>query len=130
MQRDGAFLTPGLIEKLEEDEEHFGPLLQVIRVPNLTSAIAEANQTRYGLVASLLSDSEEEWHLFRKTVRAGLINWNCPTTGASSAAPFGGIGWSGNHRPTAQYAADICSYPVTSLVKRNVEIHTTPGVPL
>ena len=36
------------------------------------------------------------------------------TNGASSAAPFGGVGLSGNHRPSAFYAADYCAYPVAS----------------
>ena len=44
----------------------------------------------------------------------GVINWNRPTNGASSAAPFGGVGLSGNHRPSAYYAADYCAYPVAS----------------
>ena len=35
-------------------------------------------------------------------------------SGASLAAPFGGVGLSGNHRPTSYYAADTCAYPVTS----------------
>jgi len=48
-------------------------------------------------------------------VRAGVVNWNRPTTGASSAAPFGGIGASGNHRPSAFYAADYCAFPVAGL---------------
>jgi succinylglutamic semialdehyde dehydrogenase len=43
-----------------------------------------------------------------------VINWNRPTNGASSAAPFGGVGLSGNHRPSAYYAADYCAYPVAS----------------
>ena len=34
--------------------------------------------------------------------------------GAPSNAPFGGVGQSGNHRPSAFYAADYCAYPVTS----------------
>jgi succinylglutamic semialdehyde dehydrogenase len=38
-----------------------------------------------------------------------------PLTGASSAAPFGGIGASGNHRASALYAADYCAYPVASM---------------
>ena len=45
---------------------------------------------------------------------AGTVNWNRPTIGASPNAPFGGIGLSGNHRPTGFYAADYCAYPVTS----------------
>ena len=51
---------------------------------------------------------------FWANVRAGVINWNKPTNGAPSNAPFGGIGLSGNHRPSAFYAADYCAYPVTS----------------
>jgi len=47
-------------------------------------------------------------------VRAGVINWNKPTNGAPSNAPFGGVGMSGNHRPSAFSAADYCAYPVTS----------------
>ncbi|MFP1495713.1 hypothetical protein ACLB1Q_03515 [Escherichia coli] len=39
--------------------------------------------------------------------RAGIVNWNKPLTGAASTAPFGGIGASGNHRPSAWYAADL-----------------------
>ena len=51
---------------------------------------------------------------FWANVRAGVINWNKPTNGAPSTAPFGGVGLSGNHRPSAFYAADYCAYPVTS----------------
>ena len=43
-----------------------------------------------------------------------VVNRNRPTTGASGAMPFGGIGESGNHRPSAWYAADYCAYPVAS----------------
>ena len=52
---------------------------------------------------------------FWANVRAGVINWNRPTNGAPSNAPFGGVGMSGNHRPSAYYAADYCAYPVTSV---------------
>ena len=37
-----------------------------------------------------------------------------PTTGAAGDMPFGGLGASGNHRPSAYYAADYCAYPVAS----------------
>jgi succinylglutamic semialdehyde dehydrogenase len=43
-----------------------------------------------------------------------VANWNRPTTGAAGTAPFGGLGDSGNHRPSAYYAADYCAYPVAS----------------
>ncbi|QNA83481.1 succinylglutamate-semialdehyde dehydrogenase [Sphingomonas sp. So64.6b] len=112
------FLTPGLIDTTEmkdrPDIELFGPILQVIRAKTFDDAIAEANNTRYGLSASLISQNPALYDRFWANARAGIVNWNKPTNGASSGAPFGGIGWSGNHRPSAYYAADYCAYPVVS----------------
>ena len=112
------YLTPAIIDvtdvKDRPDEEIFGPVLQVIRVKDFDAAIDEANKTRFGLAASLLGGSPEMYDRFWANVRAGVINWNKPTNGAPSNAPFGGIGLSGNHRPSAFYAADYCAYPVTS----------------
>src|SRR3954447_6718665 len=116
--KDKPFLTPALIDVSElrdrPDEEIFGPVLQVIRVKDFDAAIEEANNTRYGLAASLIGGSPEMYDKFWANVRAGVINWNKPTNGAPSNAPFGGVGLSGNHRPSAFYAADYCAYPVTS----------------
>ncbi|GAA0763641.1 succinylglutamic semialdehyde dehydrogenase [Erythromicrobium ramosum] len=115
---DLPFLSPGIIDVTDipdrPDIELFGPLLQVIRVPDFDTAIAEANNTRFGLSASLIGGSPEDYGRFWANIRAGIINWNSPTNGASSKAPFGGIGLSGNHRPAAYYAADYCAYPVAS----------------
>jgi succinylglutamic semialdehyde dehydrogenase len=115
---DLPFLSPALIDvtamKDRPDVELFGPLLQVIQVDDFDQAIAEANNTRFGLSASLVGGSPTEYNRFWANVRAGVINWNRPTNGASSSAPFGGIGLSGNHRPSAYYAADYCAYPVAS----------------
>jgi succinylglutamic semialdehyde dehydrogenase len=112
------FLTPSIIDVTEVSErpdiELFGPLLQVIRVPDFEAALAEANNTRYGLSASLIGGSPQLYDQFWANARAGIVNWNKPTNGASSKAPFGGIGLSGNHRPSAYYAADYCAYPVVS----------------
>ncbi len=112
------FLTPALIDMTDAkdvpDEELFGPVLQMIRVKDFDIAIDEANNTRFGLAASLIGGSPEQYDRFWANVRAGVINWNKPTNGAPSTAPFGGVGMSGNHRPSAFYAADYCAYPVTS----------------
>ncbi|MCL6250640.1 succinylglutamate-semialdehyde dehydrogenase [Altererythrobacter sp. KTW20L] len=112
------FLTPGIIDitamAQRPDVELFGPLLQVIKVDDFDQAIAEANNTRFGLAASLVGGTPEQYNRFWANVRAGIVNWNRPTNGASSAAPFGGTGFSGNHRPAAYYAADYCAYPVAS----------------
>jgi succinylglutamic semialdehyde dehydrogenase len=113
------FLTPALIDVTDApdraDEEMFGPVLQIVRVKDFAAAIEEANATRYGLAASLLGGSPAQFEQFWEQVRAGVINWNKPTNGAPSTAPFGGIGASGNHRPSGFYAADYCAYPVTSV---------------
>ena len=112
------FLTPAIIDTTNmaerPDVELFGPILQVIRVDDFDQAIAEANNTRFGLVASLVGGNPQEYNRFWANVRTGLVNWNRATTAVTSAAPFGGIGLSGNHRPAGYYAADSCAYPVAS----------------
>jgi len=112
------FLSPAIIDTTamtdRPDVELFGPILQVIRVSDFDQAIAEVNATRFGLVASLIGGTPQEYNRFWANVRAGIVNWNRATTGPSHAAPMGGIGLSGNHRPSGYYAADYCAYPVTS----------------
>jgi succinylglutamic semialdehyde dehydrogenase len=112
-----AYLTPGLIDVTgieAPDEEIFAPVLQVIRVRDFDAAVAAANAARFGLAAGLVSDDEALWRRFLARSRAGVVNWNRPTPGAASDMPFGGLGASGNHRPSAYYAADYCAYPVAS----------------
>ena len=108
------------------DEELFGPILQVIKVPDLDSAINCANNTRYGLAAGLLSDDDEVWNEFYLNIKAGIVNRNRATTGASGAAPFGGPGLSGNHRPSAFYAADYCAYPMASMLDSQAQLPDQP----
>ena len=112
-----AFITPGVIDVSHHetpDEEIFAPVLQVRRAATFDGALALANATRYGLSAGLISDDAARWERFQQRIRAGVVNWNRPTTGAAGSAPFGGLGASGNHRPSAYYAADYCAYPVAS----------------
>ena len=112
-------LSPGLIDvtnvEHRADAELFGPLLQVIRVADFDAALAEANATRFGLSAGLIGGDAALYQRFWSGSRAGVVNWNRPTNGAASNAPFGGVGSSGNHRPSAYYAADYCAWPVASL---------------
>ncbi|MFO2465889.1 succinylglutamate-semialdehyde dehydrogenase [Pseudomonas sp. 15FMM2] len=135
-QGQAALLTPGIIDVTgvteREDEELFGPLLQVIRYAGFEAAIAEANNTQYGLAAGLLSDSEARYQQFWLQSRAGIVNWNKQLTGAASTAPFGGVGASGNHRASAYYAADYCAYPVASLETPSLAVPATltPGITL
>ncbi|MFO6423003.1 succinylglutamate-semialdehyde dehydrogenase [Motilimonas sp. KMU-193] len=134
LRKGTGLLSPGLIEvsaiKALPDEEYFGPLLQVIRYQTFEQAIAIANSTRFGLSAGLLADDSNLYQTFFQHIRAGIVNWNKPLTGASSTAPFGGIGASGNHRPSAYYAADYCSYPVASVEAEQLSLPNSlvPGL--
>lgn len=115
--RSAAFVTPALIDMTgiaAPDEEIFAPVLQVTRVADFDAAIAAANATRFGLSAGLVSEDDALWDRFVRESRAGVVNRNRPTTGAAGSMPFGGVGESGNHRPSAYYAADYCAYPVAS----------------
>lgn len=129
-----AVVTPGIIEVSNvaalPDEEIFGPLLQVVRYDSLEQAIELANDTRYGLSAGLVSESDTEWQYFIDHIRAGIVNRNCALTGASGDAPFGGLGASGNLRPSAYYAADYCAYPMASIENEQITLpaQLSPGL--
>ena len=115
--RGQAFFGPVLLDATgiaTPDAEIFAPVLKIVRVADFAAAIAAANDTAFGLSAGLLAADPALWDRFVTEIRAGVVNWNRPTTGAASAAPFGGLGESGNHRPSAYYAADYCAYPVAS----------------
>jgi succinylglutamic semialdehyde dehydrogenase len=124
-------LSPAIIDMTgidAPDEEIFGPVLQVIRVPDFDAALAAANATRFGLSASLIGGDRALYDRFWAASRAGVVNWNRPTNGAASSAPFGGVGASGNHRPSAYYAADYCAWPVASLEADHIAGGTLTGL--
>lgn len=129
-----ALLSPGLMDVSAisdlPDEEYFGPFLQLIRYDRFDDAIRMANNTRYGLAAGLFCDDASTYQVFYARIRAGIVNWNRPLTGASSTAPFGGIGISGNHQPSAYYAADYCAYPVASIEAQSLSMpdQLSPGI--
>ena len=113
-----TFITPGLLDVTNldaPDSEIFGPLLQLTRVPDLDAAIAEANNTRYGLAAGLIGGTRHDFDRFLSTVDAGCVNWNRPLTGASGLLPFGGHKASGNGRPSGSHAVDYCTRAVATL---------------
>lgn len=130
-----CFIRPTIVDMTHAkkvDEELFGPILQVICVKDLKAAINEANNTAFGLTAGLLSDDPAEYAEVYEQVKAGCINWNMPTTGASSRAPFGGLGLSGNHHPAGYLSCDYCAYPIASQEQKKVALpeKLLPGVTL
>lgn len=134
LDENTGFVSAGIVDVTNAsgipDEEWFGPLLQVFRVADFDSAIKVANNTSFGLASGLISNDENLWKIFQVRARAGIVNWNRPTTGAASTAPFGGVGQSGNHRPSAYYAADYCAYPVASIENNVLEMPAklSPGM--
>lgn len=125
------FLTPGLIDVTglsTPDDELFGPLLQLVRVKDFPAAMAAANATRFGLSAALIGGDRALYDRFWAESRAGVVNWNRPTNGAASNAPFGGVGRSGNHRPSAWYAADYCAWPVASVEAEHPALTLSQGL--
>lgn len=126
LEVDCALLSPGIVDVTDvdnlPDEEYFGPLLSIIRYEDFTQAIEIANKTRFGLATGLISTQRENFDRLLIEARAGIVNWNKPLTGASSNAPFGGIGASGNHRASAYYAADYCAWPMASMESETIAI--------
>lgn len=126
-----SLLTPAILETTQvtnlPDEEYFGPLTTIYRYQSFDEAIKIANNTRYGLSCGLVSSDEELFQRMLVEIKAGIVNWNKPTTGASSAVPFGGVGASGNHRPSAYYAADYCAWPLASMQADGLVMPDTPA---
>lgn len=132
LKRAGAFVHPGIVDVsglTPPDEELFGPLLQVYRVNDFDHALDIANATRFGLAGGLISDDPALWARVKNEMRAGILNWNRPTTGASSGMPFGGPGLSGSLRPSAYYAADYVAYPVATQLAEKAAPIPAPGLP-
>jgi succinylglutamic semialdehyde dehydrogenase len=132
VKRDGAFVHPGVIDVTglsPPDEELFGPVLQVYRASDFDHALDLANATRFGLAGGLISDDPALWARVKNELRAGVLNWNRPTTGASGALPFGGPGLSGSLRPSAYYAADYVAYPVATQLSEKAAAIPAPGLP-
>lgn len=138
----GHFISPGAVrvERFVADDaggpgrdsgcdiEVFGPIVRVCVVKNYEEAIEQANATRYGLAAAIFTTSKETGERFLLDARAGCVNINAGTAGASGKLPFGGLGWSGNHRPAGSSSVDYCAYPVASLVETSDAAPLSPGM--
>jgi succinylglutamic semialdehyde dehydrogenase len=110
------------------DQEIFGPLLRVCEVRDTDEAIAQANATRYGLAASIFTRDQAAAERFLYECRAGCLNVNTGTAGASSKLPFGGVGLSGNHRPAGSFSLDYCAYPVAGMIEKGEAAQVVEGM--
>ena len=112
------------------DCETFGPLAQVSVVNDVQDAIAQANASDFGLVASVFTNDETTWAACFDAIRVGCLNRNTGTAGASSRLPFGGLGRSGNLRPAGSFAVDLAAYPLASMQDGTAETAVPSGMRL
>jgi succinylglutamic semialdehyde dehydrogenase len=127
MTGGGYYISPGVMRvdrftaASEEgagcDREVFGPLVRVSVTDSLDDAIAQANASCFGLAASIFTRERAAAERFCEQARAGCVNVNAGTAGASSKLPFGGLGRSGNHRPAGSFSLDYCAYPVAGMIE-------------
>lgn len=119
----GWYLSPGILQvdrftgTPEDDIEVFGPVLRISTCTSIDDAITQANATAFGLAASIFTKGAAAADRFLHEARAGCLNVNTGTAGASSKLPFGGLGLSGNHRPAGSFSLDYCTFPVASMVE-------------
>lgn len=95
---DGPYVPPTIYEASPDDprarEEIFGPVLCVIEVDSESEALALANDTRYGLAASVYTASGRKAIRAAKDIKAGTVTVNCYGEG-DITTPFGGYRQSG-----------------------------------
>ena len=120
--RDGYYVTPSIcmVKEFREDSvyqksEIFGPNVAIYVVDDFEEALKINDSTGFGLAMSVFSKNRAHYDEAVARARVGIVNWNRTTNGASSRLPFGGIGKSGNDRPTAHFAVHYCTIPVASL---------------
>ncbi len=106
----GHFFAPTVFDGIEPmdrlgQEEIFGPILSIIRVPDFDAAIVAANQTRFGLSASIFTRDVNLAFRAMRDLETGIVYVNAGTTGAETHLPFGGWKGTGNGHREAGHAA-------------------------
>ena len=92
----GFYITPTIFENVNPDmaiaqEEIFGPVIALIKTDNLEEAIDLANNTKYGLSASIFTSNISTLLEFIDEIDAGLVRINAESAGVELQAPFGGM---------------------------------------
>lgn len=110
-KRDGAFYQPTVLTNLPEDctlarEEVFGPVVILYPVPDLETAIFEANQVNYGLQAGIFTKDLEKAYRAIREVDVGGIMINDSSDYRIDGMPFGGVKGSGLGREGVRFALE------------------------
>ena len=111
----GFYMAPTIIENIKPDDEIsttelFGPIICLYRAKNFNEALFLANNSRYGLTASIHTNSFHRAINFTQKVEAGVAVVNAGTYGSEPHMPFGGVKQSGNGwREPGTEALDVYS---------------------
>jgi alpha-ketoglutaric semialdehyde dehydrogenase len=94
--KNGFFITPAIFENVTPQmaiaqEEIFGPVIALIKADSLEEAIEFANDTKYGLSASIFTSNINSLLSFVDDIEAGLVRINTESAGVELQAPFGGM---------------------------------------
>ncbi|MCA9305815.1 MAG: CoA-acylating methylmalonate-semialdehyde dehydrogenase [Phycisphaerales bacterium] len=95
MPKTGFFVGPTIFDHATPDmsivrEEIFGPVLSVMRAKTLDDAIAMANQSEYGNMAVIFTDSGNAVRRFTRTIQAGMQGVNVGVPAPMAVFPFSG----------------------------------------
>ena len=117
---DDLYIQPTLISNVSNtsrlaQEEIFGPVLVAIEAKDSDEALKLANQTEYGLAASVWTDNVSKAHNFARALRAGTV-WINTFDALDVITPFGGFGASGTGRDKSLHALDAYSALKTTWV--------------
>ena len=110
---EGYFMAPALLvdtmaQMRINREEIFGPVASIIRVKGYEEALAEANNTPFGLSAGIATTSLKHATHFKRQSQAGMVMVNLPTAGVDYHVPFGGRkGSSYGPREQGRYAQEF-----------------------
>ncbi|MCY3152260.1 aldehyde dehydrogenase family protein, partial [Acinetobacter baumannii] len=130
------FFEPTVLTEVTDEmecgrEETFGPLVSIYPVEDAAEAIRRANDTEYGLNASVWAHSKAAGEAIARQLRAGTL---CVDEGYASAwgatgAPMGGMGISGVGRRHGPDGLLKFTEPQTVVVTRFLNLDTPPLVP-
>jgi aldehyde dehydrogenase (NAD+) len=121
---DGYFVSPAVFSDVDTDmrifqEEVFGPVLAVTEVEDFEEGLAAANNTKFGLSASVVTDDLAEANEFVDRSETGVVKVNEKTTGLELHVPFGGMKRSSTNTFREQGDAAIDFYTQTKTVYMN-----------
>ncbi|AVL99223.1 succinic semialdehyde dehydrogenase [Gordonia iterans] len=130
------FYAPTVITGVTEDmecyrNETFGPLVSIYPVDSVDEAVERANDTEYGLNASVFAGSSAQAQKIAERLRAGTVNINEGYAAAwgSTAAPMGGMGISGMGRRHGEEGLLKYTEAQTIAAQRFVGLDGMKGIP-